>query len=198
MFNTPIILKMLGALLGAVLFLLLVIRVSGLVYQVDKDQDGFGKDRQMAGTGRIMSDRPGDLLPAGDDDREAEAGNAAEVAIVPGHGDATAGARVFKQCKACHSVESRNGIGPHLNGVVGRPVASVDGFGYSAALKAHGGAWTLEALDAWLADPRGYIPGSRMYFVGLKNPEDRNNVIAYLQENSRQATHPHDFTAPGS
>jgi cytochrome c len=95
---------------------------------------------------------------------------------------AEAGERVFRQCKACHTVEKDgpNRVGPNLYGVVGQAKASVEGFRYSDALRESGGDWTLEALDAYLEDPRGAIPGNRMTFRGLADPGDRADVIAYL------------------
>ena len=95
--------------------------------------------------------------------------------------DAAKGERVFGKCKACHKLDGANGTGPHLDGVVGREVAAVGGFGYSSAMAGHGGAWTPEELDAFLQDPKGYMPGTKMSFAGLPKVEDRANVIAYLQ-----------------
>ncbi len=93
-----------------------------------------------------------------------------------------AGAKVFKKCKSCHKLDQsgKNGTGPNLWGVVGRQVASVEGFRYSDALKGKGGTWDEAALDAFLADPKKAVPGTKMTFAGLKKPEDRAAVIAYL------------------
>ncbi|WP_298496284.1 cytochrome c family protein [uncultured Maritimibacter sp.] len=95
--------------------------------------------------------------------------------------DAGAGERVYNKCQSCHKLDGSNGTGPHLDGVVGRAVASVEGFGYSDAMAAHGGDWTPEALDAFLENPRGNTPGTKMTFSGLKDVEDRANLIAFLQ-----------------
>ena len=84
---------------------------------------------------------------------------------------------------ACHQVvEGKNGVGPSLWGVVGRQVASVDGFNYSDGMKAHGGAWDLKTLDAFLADPKGVVPGTKMTFAGLASQQDRLDVITYMNE----------------
>ncbi|HBZ43922.1 MAG TPA: cytochrome c family protein [Maritimibacter sp.] len=96
--------------------------------------------------------------------------------------DAGAGERVFNKCKSCHKLDGSNGTGPHLDGVVGREVAAVDGFGYSDAMTAVEGAWTPEELNAFLENPRQDISGTKMSFAGLKDIEDRANLIAYLQE----------------
>ncbi|WP_416237366.1 c-type cytochrome [Sulfitobacter sp. F26204] len=95
--------------------------------------------------------------------------------------DADKGSSVFRKCSACHKVDGTDGVGPHLNGVVGRDVASVGGFGYSGALNSLEGNWTAEALFGFLGSPKGYAPGTTMGFAGLKKPADRANVIAYLQ-----------------
>ena len=91
------------------------------------------------------------------------------------------GAKVFKKCQACHKVEPGvNATGPSLYGVVGRQVASEAGFGYSDAMKAHGGDWTPEALNEFLHKPSAAAPGTAMSFAGLPKIGDRADVIAYL------------------
>jgi cytochrome c len=87
-----------------------------------------------------------------------------------------------KQCQACHTFEKGgpNRVGPNLWGIVGRQRASVAGFNYSAAIKAKGGAWTFSELYAFLADPRGYIPGTNMTFAGLSRGQQRADVIDFL------------------
>ncbi|MDF1729289.1 MAG: cytochrome c family protein [Sulfitobacter sp.] len=94
--------------------------------------------------------------------------------------DAGAGERVFRKCSACHKVDGTDAVGPHLNGVVGRDIASVAGFGYSGALADQGDVWSPENLNGFLEDPRGWAPGTTMGFAGLGKPEDRADVIAYL------------------
>lgn len=96
--------------------------------------------------------------------------------------DAAAGEKVFGKCKACHTVEAgKNRVGPSLHGVVGRKAGSVEGFKYSDAMKNAGIEWTAENLDKYLADPKGFVPGNKMVFVGLKDATERKNVIAYLE-----------------
>ena len=101
-------------------------------------------------------------------------------------GDAEAGKEVFKSCKGCHEVGegARNGVGPHLNFVFGRKAAGLEDFRYSKSLERAGVAgleWHADTLDAYIEDPRGFASGTRMSFRGLKDPEDRANVIAYLR-----------------
>ncbi|MDX1711819.1 MAG: cytochrome c family protein [Rhodovibrionaceae bacterium] len=97
-------------------------------------------------------------------------------------GDAEEGEKVFRKCKACHVVsEEQNRVGPHLVGLFGREAGSLEGFRYSDALKEADVVWNEETLAAFLADPRGYIPGNRMTFAGLRDEEDIQDVIAYLK-----------------
>jgi len=102
--------------------------------------------------------------------------------------DAAKGEQVFKKCAACHNADpgGANALGPALHGVLGRPIASHAGFAYSDALKGVGGSWNWDNLSAWLANPKKFAPGNKMTFAGLSNPEDRANVIAFL--NSRSAS----------
>lgn len=92
------------------------------------------------------------------------------------------GAQVAKQCMICHNLQEGQGpkVGPDLYGVVGRPIASMPNFHYSAALKAKGGTWTFDALNKWLTNPRADVPGTAMTFAGISNEKQRANVVAYL------------------
>ena len=88
-----------------------------------------------------------------------------------------------KNCAICHTLEAgKNKIGPSLAGVVGRKAGSVPGFAYSAANKNSGDIWDAQTLDTYLADPRKFMPGTKMVFAGLKTPEDRKALIEYLKE----------------
>lgn len=96
------------------------------------------------------------------------------------------GAQIAKQCEICHNLQEGQGpkVGPALYGIVGRPVASVPGFNYSAALKAKGGTWTFGALNTWLTNPRADVPGTAMTFAGLPEKQ-RADVIVYLDTLSK-------------
>lgn len=100
-------------------------------------------------------------------------------------GDPEAGEKVFRKCAACHATESgKHKIGPSLSGVVGRVPGTADGFKYSDAMQAFGGTgntWDQATLDAYLANPRGVVKGTRMAFPGLKAASDRADIIAYLK-----------------
>jgi cytochrome c len=91
------------------------------------------------------------------------------------------GRAAFGPCRACHAIEKGvNRLGPSMFGIVGRKVASEPGYDFSPAMKAHGGVWTRERLDAYLADPRGVVPGSKMSYAGQKDPARRAALIDYL------------------
>ncbi len=101
-------------------------------------------------------------------------------------GDADRGQQLFSQCSACHMVgpDAKSRIGPHLNGVFGRAAGAIEDFRYSRSMEraaADGLIWTLETLDPYLENPRILISGTRMSFRGMKDPEDRADVLAYLR-----------------
>ena len=92
------------------------------------------------------------------------------------------GEQAAKKCVACHTFTKggRNMVGPNLWGVVGRPRASEPGFNYSAAMKSKGGNWTIDELSQFIANPRGFLPGTNMTFAGIQRGGERADVIAYL------------------
>jgi cytochrome c len=98
-------------------------------------------------------------------------------------GDAVKGKAVFAaQCSVCHSPTQGGGtiLGPNLFGVVGRHSASVPGFAYSTAMKAAGFTWSQDQLKAYLPSPKGLVPGTKMTFMGLKDPVKVDDLVAYL------------------
>jgi len=106
-------------------------------------------------------------------------------------GDAAHGEAVFKQCKICHAVgpTAKPGVGPVQNNLIGATAGARPGFNYSTAMKeagAKGLVWTEENIDKYLTDPKAMVPGNKMVFPGLKKPEDRADVIAYLKTQTGQ------------
>jgi cytochrome c len=99
--------------------------------------------------------------------------------------DPAAGEGLWRNCRACHALEAgRNGTGPYLHGIVDRPIGAVAGFNYSGALAQLGDVWTVEALNAFIENPRGTAPGTTMSYAGMRNISDRLNLIAYMQAQS--------------
>ena len=137
----------------------------------------------------------GDVAPAGGG---APAPDAAPVALEPigpllANANPANGERLAKaQCGACHSFNEggRAGVGPNLHGIIGRGHGAVAGFAYSAALKSHAGPWSYEEMNAWLAKPATYAPGTKMAYAGLSNTQQRADVIAYLRSITPGAPNP--------
>jgi cytochrome c len=154
--------KIVGALCGSLLVFLLVRTAAHALYSTHSEAVAYAIETAEGG---------GEAAP------EEEVDVPALVAAA----DAAKGEAVFKKCAACHKLDGSNGVGPHLDGVVGRDVASVDGFGYSDVLTGLDGAWDADKLFHFVANPKTFAPGTKMAFAGLPKAEDRANVIAYLQ-----------------
>jgi cytochrome c len=164
--------KILGAILGTCLFLLALNIAAGAVFSAPKPaKPGFEIAVQEHPAGA-----PGGAAPAAEEPIEKLLASAN-----PERGETSA-----KKCQACHTFNKGepNRIGPNLYGVVGRDRASVPGFNYSAAMKAKGGKWTIEELNAFLTNPRGLVPGTSMSFAGLPRGSERADVIAFLNGKS--------------
>jgi len=93
------------------------------------------------------------------------------------------GAKIFKKCATCHNADKGGGnkIGPNLYNVVDRKKASISGFNYSEAMLKKGGSWSRDDLNLFLTKPKEFVPGTKMGFAGLKKPQDRADVILYLE-----------------
>lgn len=100
--------------------------------------------------------------------------------------DAAKGETVAKKCQSCHDLSSANAnkVGPGLYGIVGRVGGAHEGYAYSDAMKAHGKPWTFVELNHFLANPKGYVPGTKMTFAGLPNVQDRAALLAWLRNQS--------------
>ena len=106
-------------------------------------------------------------------------------------GKADDGAEVFKKCRACHDVgpDAKNKVGPVLNDIIGRHAGTIEGFPYSEANKTAGGkglVWTEEVLLKYLENPLTFMPGTKMAFAGLKDLQDRKDLIAYLKKYTKK------------
>lgn len=168
MFDTMTMTKTMGAFCGALLVFLLGAWGAELLYH---NGGGHGDHAEQAYT-----------IDTGEED----AGPAEEVvqvafADVYAAADAGAGERLWRQCAACHKLEDgANGTGPYLHNVVNRAKHSAVGYEYSEGLLAVAGEWTPENLSAFIESPRTYAPGTKMAYNGMRDVEDRANLIAYL------------------
>jgi len=159
--------KIVGGFCGALLVFLLGSWAGETIYDTSGGHGGEGEQAYVIDTG---AEEGGDA--------PAEEVNLEELFAAA---DADAGSRVFGKCKACHKIDGTNATGPHLDGVVGRAIDSVEGYAYSGALEQMGDTWTPENLYHFIEDPRGAAPGTKMSFAGIKKPEDLANLIAYLE-----------------
>ncbi|MBN2629602.1 MAG: cytochrome c family protein [Rhodobacteraceae bacterium] len=171
MFNTMTIAKVFGALFGSLAVYLLMAWTGNALFSVGR----IGDDQTAA---YVIETGSGAAT------EEASAEETPDFETLYAAADAAAGEKVFSKCKACHKVDGANAVGPHLNGVVDRPKASVGDFGYSEALLAMAGdVWSPENLNGYLENPKSYAPDNKMSFAGLPKVQDRANVIAYLAAN---------------
>lgn len=166
MLDTMTATKIVGAGCGSLLVLLLANWASEEVYHVESHG------------GAVAELIASESIDAGGADAEVEE---VDFALLLEEADPDRGEKVFAKCKACHIVDApTNGAGPHLVDIVGRAIAAADGFRYSAPMAELEGAWTAESISDFIANPRKFLPGTKMTFVGLKKPTDRANVISYL------------------
>ena len=113
---------------------------------------------------------------------EGEAEAEKPIAFYLASADPAKGQSAFNKCTACHNAAAggANQIGPNLHGIMGAPIAAKPGFAYSDALKSHGGTWTWDAMSEWLKSPKAFANGTKMNFPGMGNPQDRANLLAWL------------------
>ncbi len=135
------------------------------------------------------SERPEKMgYPIAGVEQVGEGGAAAEqpIEIYLAKADPAKGQQIFNKCMACHNADKggANQLGPNLWGVLGEPIGQGKGFTFSDALSKKGGSWNWDNLSQWLSSPKAFAPGTKMTFAGLSNPEDRANVMAFLNSHS--------------
>jgi cytochrome c len=168
MFDTMTLTKALGGLCGMFLIFLLANWASEGIY-------GHG-----GGHGEGEATHAYIIEAADDGGAETEVEAPVDITPLLAAADVAAGETVYKKCSACHKLDGTDGTGPHLNGVIGRDIGSIAGFGYSEALLALEGNWDPQPFSEFLTDSKKYAPGTKMN-IKLPKPEDRANLIAYLQ-----------------
>lgn len=169
MFDTMTMTKLIGGFCGAFLIFLLGGWAAETIYH--GAPGGHGEEHAQ---GYMI-----EVAEVGAEPAEAEP--EVDFATLMASADAAEGEKVFKNCRSCHAIEAgKNGTGPYLHGVVGRQVDTATGYTYSGALEAVVEVWDADHLNGFLADPKGYAPGTKMSFKGISKAEDRANLIAYL------------------
>ncbi|MGF1476209.1 MAG: c-type cytochrome [Geminicoccaceae bacterium] len=157
--------------------------------QADQGSDAGAEQDQETQQAAASQDDVGGEQPAADADTSESASGGTQLASVFAEADPEEGQKVARRCRACHTFDEGGGnrVGPGLHGVVGRAIASVDGFSYSDALSGKDGAWDYETLFNYLEAPMEWAPGTSMNFAGIGDPADRGDLIAYLRSVSPEA-----------
>lgn len=161
-----------GWVLGAGIVALGASIVSGEIFKGERPEGGGFPIEGVAVEGAAEAEKP--------------------IAFYLATADAAKGESVFKKCTACHNADpgGANAIGPALSGVMGASVAAHPGFAYSGDLKAVGGTWDWDKMSSWLTSPKKFAAGTKMSFAGLSNPQDRANVMLYLNSKGGKLTVP--------
>ncbi len=132
-----------------------------------------------------VPEQPAYALAVEEGPAKAAKADAAPVDVVTllAKADAGKGEKAFGKCKACHTAEKggKDKVGPNLWDVVGRAKGGHGGFGYSDALKSKGGEWNFADLGHFLENPKGFVPGTKMGFAGVKRPDQLADLIVYLR-----------------
>ena len=161
--------KIISAILVTVLVVFGIGKISDIIF--DKDKTDVVAYKVEAHEGEAL---------------QASAESSVDITALLAMGDIAHGEKVYKKCKACHSIKQGGGnkIGPALWNVIFRPVGSVTDYKYSKALSSYGKEWTWEEMNGFLIKPSTWIKGNKMGFAGLKNEKDRASVLLYLNQNS--------------
>ena len=151
-----------------------------LVFGIGKFADFFFEIKQPSIKGYKVE------LDTNNSTSQTTSENQIDISALLALGNVDHGAKIFKKCAACHSINESGGnkIGPKLWGVMYRPVGTVTDYKYSKALSSYGKEWTWEEMNGFLIKPAKWISGNKMGFAGLKSEKDRASVMIYLNQNS--------------
>ena len=168
--------KVVGGVCGALLLYLVVNTGAEALYHVGGDDHGGAHASETA--------QPASIYQL--DEEITQNAATEEVAInieeLLASADIEKGSKVFSKCKACHKLGAgENGIGPTLHNVMGRAIGTEAGYSYSNAMASFGGDWDVSNMNGFLEKPRGFMAGTKMSFAGLRRPQERADIIAYLQ-----------------
>ena len=161
--------KIITAILVTILVVFGIGKISNIIF--DKDDKNIVAYKVEAPEGEAV---------------QASAESSVDISALLAMGEVAHGEKVYKKCKACHSIKQGGGnkIGPALWNVIFRPVGSITDYKYSKALSSYGKEWTWEEMNGFLIKPSKWIPNNKMGFAGLKSEKDRASVILYLNQNS--------------
>jgi len=167
--------KIIVSIVFAIILVLGINKVTDVIFYVEKPEKSA---YQVATVTTLASTTSAETGSA-----SSESGN---IMALFASTSAADGAKVFKKCLACHSIEKGgpNKIGPNIFGVLNRKAGSVSGYKYSKAMLAYGKVWSFEEMNGFLTKPKDWIKGTKMSFTGLKNAKDRAAVILYMNENT--------------
>ncbi len=164
--------KIIGSILGVILLILVINNLGNILYH-EQEVDAHVNENIIGDT--TISENKEGIITTKDKVSNIEE----RLAIA----DINEGEKYIKKCGVCHSFKNdgKNKLGPNLYNVFNRKIASIEGFSYSKALKDIGLNWNKNNLDSFLLSPKKWVPGTKMVFVGIKNDQERANVIKYLQ-----------------
>ena len=167
--------KIIVSIFLAIVLVLGINKIADTIYYVEKpEKSSYQVDGLVAAVGTT------------NDDSNSDNPDSENIMAIFASTSAADGAKVFKKCAACHSInkDGANKIGPALWGVLGRKAGSIADYKYSKALIAYEKPWSFEEMNGFLIKPKEWIKGTKMSFAGLKNAKDRAAVILYMNENS--------------
>ena len=166
--------KIIVSIVLAVILVLVINKITDVIYYVEKPEKSAYQVETIA---------TGNTTTTEKNSEDAVSGN---IMTLFASTSAADGAKVFKKCAACHSINQggSNKIGPALWGVLGRKAGSISDYKYSKAMAAYGKAWSFDEMNSFLIKPKEWIKGTKMSFAGLKNAKDRAAVILYMNENT--------------